>query len=162
VRTGALADSSLVSRLVGRGFHRTVASPDYLARHGTPSRPADLSAHHCLRFARPGAAARTAWEFGRGKRVTEVAVAGRLVSDDFVALRKAAERGLGVARLPAVVVHDAIREGRLVNLLEAYAPAPTPLHIVHVGANHLPPRTRAFLDFVHPRLARAVAQSAGL
>ena len=39
------------------------------------------------------------------------------------------------------------------------ATPPTPLHIVHVGGRHLPPRTRAFLDFVEPRLAQALARA---
>lgn len=159
LRAGALPDSNLVARLVGGGAHRVVASAAYLARHGTPERPAELTAHHCLRFTKMGNAVRTTWPFGKGKRAMEVAVAGRFVSDDFAALRLAAERGLGIARLPGLVVHEAIRAGRLVSLLDAHAPPPTPLHMVHVGGRHLPPRTRAFLDFVEPRLARALAEA---
>jgi DNA-binding transcriptional LysR family regulator len=160
IRTGALPDSSLVARLVGSSSYRVVASPAYLARHGTPRRPSDLSAHACLRFAKSGTAVRTTWSFGKGKRATEVPVTGRLVSDDFVVLRKAAERGLGVARLPVLVVHDALRAGTLVELLDGHAPPPTPVHILHAGGRHVPPRTRAFIDFVHPRLAEAFAEVA--
>ena len=161
VRAGALPDSSLVAKLVGSSAYRVVASPAYLARQGTPLRPSDLSAHHCLRFTKLGTAVRTTWPFGKGKRMSEVPVSGRLVSDDFVVLRSAAERGLGIARLPILVVHEAIRKGRLVGLLESYAPPPTPLHLVHVGGKHLPPRTRAFLDFVQPRLAASLAEATG-
>jgi DNA-binding transcriptional LysR family regulator len=81
------------------------------------------------------------------------------VSDDFVVLRSAAERGLGIARLPVLVVHEALRAGALVTLLDSYAPPPTPVHILHVGGRHVPPRTRAFIDFVHPRLVRAFADA---
>jgi DNA-binding transcriptional LysR family regulator len=158
-RAGALPDPSLIARLVGGSSYRVVASPDYLARNGTPARPSDLTAHRCLRFTRLGAAIRTTWPFGKGKRAIEIQVAGNFASDDFVALRVAAERGLGIARLPQLIVHDAIRAGRLVSLLDAHAPPPTPLHIVHVGGRHLPPRTRAFLDFIEPRLARVLAQA---
>jgi DNA-binding transcriptional LysR family regulator len=158
IRTGALPDSSLVARLVGSSGYRVVASPTYLAHHGTPQRPSDLSVHACLRFTRSGTAVRTTWPFGQGKRATEVPANGRLVSDDFVVLRRAAERGLGVARLPNLVVHEALRAGTLVSLLESYAPPPTPVHILHVGGRHVPPRTRAFLDFAHPRLAQAFAE----
>jgi DNA-binding transcriptional LysR family regulator len=155
IRTGALPDSSLVARLIGSSAYRVVASPAYLARHGAPRRPSDLSGHSCLRFARSGAALRTTWPFGKGKGATEVPVSGRLVSDDFVVLRRAAERGVGIARLPGLVVHEALSAGTLVQLLERSAPPPTPVHILHVGGRHLPPRTRAFIDFVHPRLAEA-------
>jgi DNA-binding transcriptional LysR family regulator len=154
IRTGALPDSSLVAKLVGSSIYRVVASPSYLALHGAPRRPSDLSAHACLRFAKAGTAVRTAWPFGKGSRATEVPVSGRLVADDFAVLRRAAERGLGVARLPVVAVHDSLRAGTLISLLEPYAPPPTPVHMLHVGGRHTPPRTRAFLDFVHPRLAQ--------
>ena len=156
LRTGVLPDSSLVARLVGSSSYRVVASAAYLAGHGVPRRPADVSAHACLRFSKLGAPARTTWSFGHGKRAAEVAVGGRFVSDDFVTLRTAAEHGLGLARLPFAVVRDALREGRLVSVLASHAPPPTPLHLVYVGSGHLPPRTRAFLDFVQPRLARAL------
>ena len=159
LRTGTLPDSSLVARLVGSSAYRVVASPAYLAQNGTPRRPSDLSAHACLRFTKSGTAVRTTWPFGKGKRVTEVPVNGRLVSDDFVVLRKAAESGLGVARLPSVVVHEALRAGTLVDLLESHRPPPTPVHLIHAGGRHVPPRTRAFIDFVHPRLAQAFADA---
>ncbi len=146
IRTGALPDSSLVARLIGGSAYRVVASPAYLARHGTPRRPSDLTAHPCLRFTKSGTAVRTTWAFGKGKRATEVPVSGRLVSDDFVVLRQAAERGLGIARLPSVVVHEAIHAGSLVSLLDAFAPPPTQVHILHTGGRHLPPRTRALID----------------
>jgi DNA-binding transcriptional LysR family regulator len=159
IRAGALPDSSLVAKLVGSSTYRVVASPAYLARHGTPRRPSDLSAHACLRFTPSGAAVRTTWPFGRGRRSTEVPVSGRLVSDDFVVLRRAAERGLGVARLPLLVSHEAVRAGRLVPVLESFAPPPTPLHLLHVGGRHVPPRTRAFIEFVHPRLVQAFSEA---
>lgn len=158
-RTGALPDSSLVAKLIGSSASRVVASPACVARHGTPRRPSDLSAHSCLRFTRSGTAERTTWPFGRGKRAIEVPVSGRLISDDFVVLRKAAERGLGIARLPIVVVHEALRAGTLIELLERDAPPPPPVHILHVGGRHMPPRTRAFIDFVHPRLVQSFADA---
>jgi DNA-binding transcriptional LysR family regulator len=157
-RTGPLPDSNLVARRLGSGPYRVVATGAYLARHGTPQRPSDLVGHSCLRFTKLGTAVRTTWPFGKGKRAIEVPVTGRLVSDDFVTLRTAAERGLGIARLPAIVAHDAIRAGRLQCLLESFTPPPTPMHVVHVGGRHLPPRTRAFLDFVEPRFVRALEQ----
>ena len=135
-----------------------VASPAYLARRGTPERPSELTGHTCVRFTKLGAAVRTTWPFGRGARAIEVPVGGPFVSDDFVSLRTAAERGLGIARLPALIVYESIRAGRLVSLLDAHAAPPTPMHLVYVGGRHVPSRTRAFLDFVEPRLAQALGE----
>lgn len=160
IRTGALPDSTLVARRLTDGPYRIVASPAYLEAHGTPRTPSDLTDHPCVRFAKLGSAARTTWPFAQGKRAIEVPIRGRLVSDDFVLLRQAAERGLGIARLPGLLVHGSVRAGTLVRLLDAYAPPPTPLHLVYVGGRNLPPRTRAFLDFVQPRLVAALSEAA--
>ena len=157
IRAGELPDTSLIARRIGSSTYRVVASPDYLSRHGTPQRPADLSSHACLRFTRSGLEVRPSWAFGAGARRMEVPVGGRLVSDDFVVLRTAAEQGLGIARLPGLLVHDAIQAGRLLALLEDQAPPPNPLHLLHPGGGRLPARTRAFIDFVQPRLAQALA-----
>ena len=85
-------------------------------------------------------------------------MSGRLVSDDFVVLRTAAEQGIGIARLPTLFTQASMRAGRLVPVLASYAVPPTPLHVLHVGGAHLPSRTRAFLDFALPRLIQALAE----
>ena len=162
IRAGELAESSLISRRIGSSTYRVVASPDYLSRHGTPERPADLSSHACLRFTRSGMEVRPSWPFGAGARRTEVPVGGRLVSDDFVVLRTVAEQGLGIARLPGLLVHDAIQAGRLVALLDDQAPPPNPLHLLYPGGGRLPACTRAFIDFVQPRLAQALAAGSAI
>jgi DNA-binding transcriptional LysR family regulator len=86
-------------------------------------------------------------------------VSGRLVADDFAVLRTAAERGMGLARLPTAVAHASLREGRLTSVLDTFAPTPTPLHMLHVGAPRLPSRTQAFLDYAYPRLVGAIAEA---
>ncbi|MEN9540686.1 MAG: hypothetical protein RLZZ631_1702 [Cyanobacteriota bacterium] len=158
IRAGHLPDSSLIARRIGCSTYRVVASPAYLARHGTPQRPADLSSHACLRFTRSGMEVRDRWPFGAGARSSEVPVSGRLVSDDFVVLRTAAEQGLGIARLPGLLVHEAIQSGRLVALLDDQAPPPNPLHLLHPGGGRLPARTRAFIDFIQPRMTQSLAE----
>lgn len=156
IRAGHLPDSSLIARRLGSSTYRIVASPVYLERYGTPQRPSDLASHACLRFTRSGMEVRTSWPFGAGTRRSEVPVSGRLVSDDFMVLRTAAEQGLGIARLPGLLVHEAIRAGRLIALLDDQAQPPNPLHLLHPGGIRLPARTRAFIDFVQPRLAQAL------
>ncbi len=157
IRAGPLPDSSLIARTIGCSTYRVVASPDYLARHGTPHRPSDLSSHACLRFTRSGMEVRSSWPFGVGARTSEVAISGRLVSNDYMVLRTAAEQGLGIARLPSLLLHDAIQAGRLVALIDDQAPPPNPLHLLHPGARRLPARTRAFIDFIQPRMTQVLA-----
>jgi LysR family transcriptional regulator, regulator for bpeEF and oprC len=160
LRTGALPESNLVALPLGGSTYRVVASPGYLEARGIPVRPSELSEHACLLFRKaPTHAVRTNWPFGQGPRRCEVPVSGRLVSDDFVVLRTAAEQGLGIARLPGLLVQEAIEAGRLVPVLDDQRPPPTPLHLLHAGGTRLPARTRAFIDFVQPRLTQALAMA---
>lgn len=152
LRAGPLVDSSLVALPVGQATFTVVASPAYLAVHGEPKTPSDLSGHSCLLFARSGTSARGVWPFGKADRTRDIPVSGRLVADDFVALREAAIGGLGIARTPNILVRDAIRRGALVPLLTDYTPPATSIYLVHVGGRNMPARTRAFLDFIRPRL----------
>lgn len=158
LRIGPLSDSSLVAQHVVSTGLLLFASPRYLQKHGTPRTPADLSAHNCLRFAKTGVAVRDTWPLGKGKRVKDVNVSGRLVADDWGVLREAAIRGLGIARIPAIVAREPVRKGALVSVLDEYAPPAMPLHLVYFAGRHLPPRTRAFIDFMRPRLARHVEE----
>lgn len=159
-RIGELADSSLVAQRVGSSRLRLFASPRYLHLHGIPATPADLAAHNCLLFTKTGVAVRTTWPLGKAKRVRDVNISGRLVADDWAVLREAAVHGLGIARLPEIHVREAVTKGALLSILDDYTLAEVPMHLVYFGGRHLPPRTRAFIEFIRPRLARMLEASA--
>lgn len=132
----------VIARRVGAIAIVTCAAPDYLAARGTPRRPAELAAHDCLmQLTRPP---RDRWAFG----AESVAVQGRLRITDVEALRVAAVAGLGVARLPAFVVEDDLRAGRLRALLTRWRPAPVPVFAVYRERRHLPARVRVFVQFL--------------
>lgn len=156
LRAGPLLDSPLVAHRVTGGGARLVASPGYLAVRGTPQTPADLEGHDFLVYGSAGGQPRRVWTLGDGKQRREVAVSGRLVADDWQVLLQAAVRGLGIARVPEVLMRAELGRGELVSVLDAYAPEETPLNLVHLGGRYVTARTRAFIDFVRPRLARAL------
>ncbi|MFM2160782.1 MAG: hypothetical protein RLZZ383_294 [Pseudomonadota bacterium] len=160
IRAGELPDSSLVARRIGSSTYRIVGSPSYFQQEGVPERPADLATHRCLRFAKAGTVPSPSWTFHNGKKALQVPVRGRLVSDDFVVLRTAAEQGAGVARLPTPVVFQALRAGRLQAVLEDHAPPATPIHLLHAGSRRVAPQTRAFLAYAYEPLVTALADSA--
>lgn len=157
LRAGALPDSALVAHRVGESTVRVVGSPAYLQEHGVPGTLADLGAHSCLIATNATGVNRGTWRFGDGASAREVTVSGPFAVDDYRVLRQAAELGLGLARIPGLMVREALREGRLVSVLDAYAPPPTPLHLVHLGGRYVTPKTRAFLDFMRPRLAQLLS-----
>ncbi|MBN3811568.1 LysR family transcriptional regulator [Paraburkholderia sp. Ac-20347] len=168
VRIGAMPDSALVAVGVGAIRRVVCASPVYLAMHGVPRHPRDLSAHQCVTF--EGVEGRT-WIFRSGKDFSRDAaknalvqpVASRLAVNTAEAAIDAALMNVGVTRVLSYQVAQAVREGRLDLLLEAYEPAPWPVSLVHGGQTPLPLKLRAFLDFATPRLrARIEAARIGV
>lgn len=144
VRIGALSDSSLVVRRVGQVHRVLVASPDYLARRGTPQRPAELAPHDTIfgtSDQRP-----LEWRFrGRG-RATAVRLAPRLLVNEVEAQLVAARAGRGIARVLSYQVIEDLAAGALVRLLQRFEPPPLPVQLVTAKRAHMPPKVRAFLD----------------
>ena len=155
IRTGRLGDSSLVAKLIGKSSYRIVASPAYLKKHGIPDSPDALREHSCLRFRLSSGATWSEWAFKTGSKNQDIPVKGRFIADDFYALREAAMMGVGIARIPFHLVKDEVESRSLISLLDRHTPAATPIHLIHSGGRHLPTSIRAFIDFIHPRLAKA-------
>jgi DNA-binding transcriptional LysR family regulator len=99
-----------------------VASPDYLARHGTPERPEDLLRHECITFRSKTTNALYAWELERGRRTWRVPVRGGVVTNDNAVSVSMAERGLGLAYTTEPMVLERIQKGRLQRVLDRYSP----------------------------------------
>lgn len=152
IRFGQLADSPLTARLIGSIGEVIVASPDYLARHGTPQVPQDLLNHNCLRFNFRRAA--PDWPFRVDGRDFSLQVSGTIEGNSGEVLSQLAKLGAGIARIGAFSVADDLASGHLVPLLEAYNPGDQePIHAVFVGGAAMPARVRAFVDFLvehHP------------
>jgi DNA-binding transcriptional LysR family regulator len=75
------------------------------------------------------------------------------VTDDMIALRTAAMAGIGVVQLPAVVMIDELRQGKLVPLLPEWTLAPGIVHVVFPTRRGLLPSVRALIDFLAERFA---------
>ncbi|AZF42878.1 Transcriptional regulator, LysR family [Pseudomonas sp. R1-43-08] len=147
IRFGQLPDSPLTARPIGSTGQVIVASPDYLARHGTPVTPQDLLEHNCLRFNFRRAA--PDWPFRVDGKDFSLKVAGTIEGNSGEALAQLAKLGAGIARVGAFSVAQDLERGELVPLLEAYNPGDVePIHAVFVGGAAMPGRVRAFVDFL--------------
>ncbi|CAM3091441.1 LysR family transcriptional regulator [Corallococcus sp. ZKHCc1 1396] len=151
LRTGPLADSSLVARKLGRVRTGCYASPAYLSRHGTPQSPEELRAHECVLLAEPGTD--EVWFFGEGRTARTVPVTGRLRVPSVRAGQAAARAGLGIVRLPASLVADDVRAGLLVPVLASDTPPGLPIFAVYPSSRQLPLKVRAFLALLSERSA---------
>jgi len=152
IRVGALGDSGLVARQLATNRRVLCASPDYLRRHATPRTPADLATHDCLLLV--GSQGRQdIWRFTdrKGREIAQ-RVQGRFESNQGELLRDAVVAGLGIALHSVWHVHEQLRDGRLQVLLPDYPIAATGIHAVMPQRRLVPPRVRAFVDFLAERL----------
>jgi DNA-binding transcriptional LysR family regulator len=136
IHIGPLDDSSLVVRKLGEGAVRYVASPRYLAKHGTPN-ARELRAARCIGFS-----AFETWEVeGVKVRIDPV-----LTVNDLELAYEAALAGVGIARVPDLLGQEAVRDGRLKVL---FGPRPAMLraiHVVYPSRLNLPNKVRLFVD----------------
>ena len=152
LRLGHLPDSRLVARRVGTLRWLACASPDYLARRGLPTSPADLAGHACIAY--EGLELWRDWTFAGPRGEQTIVVRPRYSVNTADAVVAGAAAGLGIAYVMSYQAAESLRDGTLVEILRAWAPAPFPVQIVHAPRAQLPVKLRAFLDFVTPRLQR--------
>ncbi len=156
VRIGRLADSSLVGREFDQQFIWTYASPVYLARHGEPGSPDELTKHTCLLFRLPSSGRDRPWQFRTGKRNFSLMPESGMRLGDGEALVQAAAAGLGLLQVPTYLAEHEVKRGRLVEILQRYRPAPLPISLVYPSHRHIPLRVRALADALAQRTHPAV------
>jgi len=147
IRTGPLADSSLIARRIGESRRVVCASPDYLARRGVPETPEDLCRHTCMTIA--GHAYLSEWPMrDAAGTVRSVTVRSAMSTDSALMLRDMAVAGVGIVRLAKFVISDALADGRLVPLLiDHHVDEPFPIWALTPPGRRSTPRVRAFIDF---------------
>jgi len=147
VRMGPLSDSRLMSRKVMEIEPVIVASPQHLARFGTPDRPADLYRHRCIAFSAPG---RSRWSFkAEDGGVEHVDVPATFASDSLQCILQLALQGAGIAKLADFLVAEPVRAGELVPLLsnQHYIERASVFAVFAPGTQKIP-KVRVFLDFL--------------
>jgi len=150
LRLAARIDTlSVVARPITAIRYLLVATPAYLAQHGTPARIEELATHRCLRFG--AAAGPVTWQFDGPGGMVGVKIDCDLAANSSVALHLAMLRGGGIALLPAYVVGEDLRSGAAVQLLPALTPkayAGDQLYAVYLENRFLPPKVRVFIDYL--------------
>ncbi len=149
IRAGKPVDSSLVAKKLCGMSIIPVASPDYLARHGTPARPADLSAHDCIvdtNFRDP-----LQWHFATPDGPVTVALRPRLRYSNAEACLRAAEMGLGIANVPDFVAAASLAAGRTRPVIAGLSEDFGGIYVLYPPGRHLAAKVRVLVDFLSDR-----------
>lgn len=99
-----------------------VGAPEYFKRHGTPERPEDLLRHECITFRSKTSGTLYAWELERGRRNWRIPVRGSVITNDNQLSMALVTEGMGLAYAPEPTLLEQLRTGKLVRVLENYAP----------------------------------------
>nr|WP_222939699.1 LysR family transcriptional regulator [Photobacterium sp. BZF1] len=158
IRYGELADSNLISRKLAASRRVLCASPEYLAKKGTPLTPQDLANHDCLAMVRSNEELKT-WHFQDNGKHNVITVLPKRCSDDGEVIRQWALEGAGIALKSILDVQEDINQRRLVTLLNGYmknfnastSSAGADLNVIYMSRQYQPKRIRLFLDFLIER-----------
>ncbi|MEN2978820.1 LysR family transcriptional regulator [Tistrella bauzanensis] len=149
IRPGEVVEKDMIAVKLG-GDHRQfpMATPDYLARHGRPAEPGDLTAHACIRWRWDGRSQPYDWEFCRDGAWFAVSVAGPLIVNDRRMMLDACLAGIGIAFLTNEEGAPHIAAGRLEPMLEPWCAAYPGFFLCYPRQRQMAPALRAFIDAV--------------
>ena len=136
---------TLKTRKLGEVTSCAVASPDYLAQHGTPKHPKELEEHLCI--IDTNRRDHNKWKFYNGSQQITVNPSRNLMVNSARIARDWAIDGRGICLCPDFVLHDELKEGRLVMLLNNYSMKANPMNAVYLAGNVMPRKVRALIDF---------------
>ncbi|WP_236173078.1 LysR substrate-binding domain-containing protein [Pseudomonas pseudonitroreducens] len=140
IRLGRLSDSRLVATRLAPRVMYLCATPEYLARHGTPQGTGELAQHNCL------VGSSDQWSFLEDGRETQHRVQGNWRCNSGQAVLDAALRGFGLCQLPDYYVLEHLRSGSLISLLDAHRPPNTGVWALYPQQRHLSPKVRQLVD----------------
>ena len=147
VHTTPVRESSLVARKIANLRWLLCASPKYLAQHGEPRRPRDLTRHQCLVHLNSDPSDRV-WRLRDATGLASVKVQGPFASNSVLVLRKAALEALGIAILPAYCVKGDLKSGALREVLAEFPIPVHPLSLVWAPGRETPKKIRHLADFL--------------
>ncbi|MGJ7094106.1 LysR family transcriptional regulator [Vibrio hannami] len=145
LRIGSLKSESVIARKITTSRIAILASPEYLEKNGTPSKPEELAGHDFLNYSYADQDQLTAL---LGVNASEQNIRYSVCANNGDMLVSSAILGAGVTIQPTFIAGDYVREGKLVRILEEHEPDPVGLYLIYANRQFLPSKTRAFIDFL--------------
>jgi DNA-binding transcriptional LysR family regulator len=151
IRLGQFIEADMIAVRLTPSFPlAVVGSPDYLRRRQRPELIDDLRRHACLRTRRSNGSI-APWSFVNGNEAVEVIVSGPFIANDIPTMLGAAVEGLGLAQVPGPIAAGAVKAGKLVRVLEPFAPMAPGVFLYYPSHHQMMPKLRAFIDHVKSR-----------
>lgn len=147
VRTGEPSDSRLTVRKLGNFHSMLVASPSYLARHGTPTSAAELSHHRCLHYRFPNSGKLEVWA-RTNTALPELQLPTTMICNNMETRLCFALQGLGIAYLPDFAIAAHLHSGDLQPILQHDIGRKGAFYILWPASKHHSPKVRALVDFL--------------
>lgn len=148
IRGGELTDQSLVARRIGNLEFITVASPEYLASHGTPTHPLEIEEKHSIVvYFSPQSGRHYPLEFRKGDESVDITGPYQVSVNESNAYVTAAVSGLGIGQITSFQATRHLETGALVRLLPEWTQPLLPIYVVYPPNRHLSAKVRAFVDW---------------
>ncbi len=158
IRFGLPPDARVVARHIAPNRRLLCASPAYLAAHGIPQLPSDLTQHNCIGI-RQGEEAYGLWRLssgsGQAASVESIKTRGNLTTNDGEIAVNWALDGHGILMRAEWDIQRHLESGRLVQVLPQFYTPDADIHAVYPQRHPLPVRVRAFVDFIARSFTRA-------
>ncbi len=154
LRVGSLGDSGLIARPIGRLPLINVASPAYLALHGTPHTPDDLRYQRAINYASPSSGRVEDWEWLENGTLHRMQMQGRVTVNSAEAYIACCLAGLGLIQIPAYDVRGHLEAGELVEIMPHHRAEPMPMALLYPHRQHLSRRLQVFADWLEALLRR--------
>lgn len=148
VRVGTLKDSGLIARPLGKLAVVNCASPGYLERFGYPETLEDLSSHAVVHYAVHLGMRPQGFELYQDNTTRWIKTGGILTVNSTETYHAACLAGLGIIQVPRTGVRDALRQGKLVEILPQYRAEPMPVSLIYPHRRNLSRRVHLFMEWL--------------
>jgi len=146
LRVGDLADSALRARKIAAAQRHVLASPAYVARHGTPKLPSDLLNHQAVVYGQP--IGTSEWRFRKGTDENSVSMPSRLSLTAAEGVREAVFAGIGLTIASRWMFADGLASGQVVELLPEWSLSPVDLWLLFPAGRLPSTKARAFGEWL--------------
>lgn len=143
LRIGTLEDSSIVAKRIARSELVLIASPDYLAKQGTPKNLEQLTEHTCLIYEN-----HQQWQFTDGDQKVKIKPNAHVISNNGYALLQMTKAGQGIVNLPLFLAKEDINAGRLIEILPQYKQHSIDISVLYPHRRYLSPKVKVLIEFL--------------